>query len=671
MKIRSYGIALGVAFSGISLASVPGNFEFSPYESRHVGSWPDSVAIGDVNGDRLEDVVLATSFYFDEANDYHVFIYLQRPDGSLGQPQKFKYGESTNDTDLELADLNGDGIKDVILGYQGGIAAYLFDGKDSFQPRQFAVEMGCHSLATLDIDGDERTDIVCQSWSNGAAVLLGDGKGGVKNSRDLATGASGWDDMKAGDINSDGLPDLVITSDHSGSLFVHASNGQGWFEPEVAYPAPPSIWGTAAVAIGDLDSDGKNEVAVVTSGNSPNSALFVYRQDQHGKLLPNPTQHASYDIPAAILARDIDRDGRTDLLVGHHAWFSIGHYMQGDTGLVAEQLTPSPYNAHANGLAAGDLDDDGCTDVAIADYNSGLVTLRGSNCHSPATESDFNGDGIADLLWHNDGTGESEIWLSADSTAIRAVTRVNSADWRIVATGDFDGDDRADIVWHNQLTGAGTIWKSGNYATQQGLTRITDPAWAIVGTGDYDGDGKDDLLWRHATSGKNAIWKSGNYRTQQAITAVTDVLWQAAGSGDFDGDGRDDILWRHATSGRNAIWRGGDYRHQQAVTAITNVEWNVEAVGDFDGDGLDDLFWRHANGANSIWRAAAYTRQLAVPKQATRWALGASADYDGNGKDDLVWRNSVNGNNLIWRSAASSVVRGVAAVQEEEWTILN
>src|SRR5690606_19406209 len=147
-------------------------------------------------------------------------------------------------------------------------------------------------------------------------------------------------------------------------------------------------------------------------------------------------------------------------------------------------------------------------------------------------------------------------------------------------------------------------------------------------------------------------------------TAVTDVLWQPAGSGDFDGDGRDDILWRHAANGRNAIWKGGDYRHQQAVTAITNVEWNVEAVGDFDGDGLDDLFWRHANGANTIWRAATYTRQLAVPKLATRWVLGASADYDGNGKDDLVWRNSVNGNNLIWRAAASNVVRDATTVSD-------
>lgn len=671
MKNRFVRIVLGFALSvgAATAAADQTSFDFSPYTSSSVGSWAEAVAIGDVNGDRLDDVVLGTGFYFDENNDYHVFVYLQRKDGALAAPLKFRYAESTNQLDLELVDLDADGAKDIVVGHQGGLTVYMAGTNGDFTRQAFAAGRDCQVLAGLDVDADDHLDVICQSWGSDATIFYGDGKGGFDEPVLLASGARGYNDMKVGDVTGDGLPDLVITSQQATSFFVHPGNGQGGFHAEVAYPAPPTVWPPSAVAIGDFDGDDLNEVALVTYGNSPDSGLYIYHQTPTGQLDANPVRLDSYDIPAAMVARDLDKDGRTDLVVAHTGWFRIGRYMQTEHGLSTEALAPAPYNEMAQALAAGDFDDDGCSDVAIADHSAGLVTLSGIGCARRRVESDFNGDGIADLLWHNAVTGESEIWKSAESNAIQAVTRVNSTDWRIVATGDFDGDGRTDIVWHNQFTGAGTIWKSGNYGTQQGLTRITDPAWEIVDAGDYDGDGEDDLMWRHAVSGRNAIWKSGNYRTQQPVTTVTDVRWRVSGSGDLDGDGKDDIFWRHATSGGNAIWKGGNYRSQQPVTAITNVAWNIGAIGDFDGDGVDDLFWRHATGANTIWRSATYGRQVAVPKQATRWVLAAAADYDGNGKDDVIWRNTLDGSNLIWRAAASTVDRDVAPIADQTWII--
>ena len=656
-------------------AAIPGvgaadEFDFSPYVSFPIGSWPEAVAIGDVNGDRLDDMVVITSSYFDENNDKRIFVRLQDPDGTLSEPFKHLYGTS-DVRQVALGDIDNDGAAEILVGQPTGLVISRWNGSDGFQTRNIPFQQGNGNVvATQDVNGDGHLDVISFDLY-GSTVLLGNGVGEFT----LSPGPSGngLQDIKIGDVSGDGRPDIVAAGT-TFDFYVYRNIGGGNFDDAVAYRPPNAISVTNSIAIGDFDNDGKNEVAVPSWGRRADGdseyGLYVYAQTEAGALDESPAKTPIVGVPTSVLAYDIDGDGRQDILDARGTANLVGRFMRGASGFGAEIFAEAPFDSHnPAALAAGDVDDDGCGDVATVSPAGGLVLLYGENCIRNRTPDDFNADGVADLLWHNNGTGESEIWLSADSAAIRAVTRVNSTDWRIVATGDFNGDDRADIVWHNQLTGAGTIWKSGNYATQQGLTRITDPAWAIAGTGDYDGDGNDDLLWRHATSGKNAIWKSGNYRTQQAITAVTDVLWQAAGSGDFDGDGRDDILWRHATSGRNAIWRGGDYRHQQAVTAITNVEWNVEAVGDFDGDGLDDLFWRHANGANSIWRAAAYTRQLAVPKQATRWALGASADYDGNGKDDLVWRNSVNGNNLIWRAAASNVVRDATTVSDQAWII--
>jgi len=65
---------------------------FTPYKAFPVGSWPEAVAIGDVNGDGLNDVVMTTSFYSDPDNDYHIFVFLQNASHQLSPPIKYPAG---------------------------------------------------------------------------------------------------------------------------------------------------------------------------------------------------------------------------------------------------------------------------------------------------------------------------------------------------------------------------------------------------------------------------------------------------------------------------------------------------------------------------------------------------------------------------------------------------
>ena len=67
--------AVLAACSGSAWAS---GFDFDSFQTSPTGSWAEAIAVGDVDGDRLEDVVVATSFYFDEPNDHRVFVYRQR-----------------------------------------------------------------------------------------------------------------------------------------------------------------------------------------------------------------------------------------------------------------------------------------------------------------------------------------------------------------------------------------------------------------------------------------------------------------------------------------------------------------------------------------------------------------------------------------------------------------
>ena len=59
---------------------------FAPYQAYPVGSWPEAVAIGDVTGDGRADVVMTTSYYFDPANDFRLFVFAQAADRTLEPP---------------------------------------------------------------------------------------------------------------------------------------------------------------------------------------------------------------------------------------------------------------------------------------------------------------------------------------------------------------------------------------------------------------------------------------------------------------------------------------------------------------------------------------------------------------------------------------------------------
>jgi Domain of unknown function DUF11/FG-GAP-like repeat len=91
-------------------------------------------------------------------------------------------------------------------------------------------------------------------------------------------------------------------------------------------------------------------------------------------------------IPEPVGLADFDLDGRQDVVTLHGGWQNAGLYGQAPGGgLLAEELYPLPYASHyePHGLAVGDLDGNGSPDVALADYNFGLVVLRNTLAGAP------------------------------------------------------------------------------------------------------------------------------------------------------------------------------------------------------------------------------------------------------------------------------------------------
>jgi len=660
---------LGAGFTLFCSTNAYGfDFEFP------IGIWPpiaaETVAIGDFDGDRLDEVVIATGRLSAFPDTYNLLVYKQYPDGSSGAAFWHQYAHYTeyspSSVVLATADLDGDGDQEILVGHLQGMDIINGDSTGGFHVEEVDSGIGYRNIATLDVDHDGNIDVVAQSWSSGADILYGNGNGGIRSVEHLATSAGQVNDIKAGDVTGDGIADLVIVSADLADFFVYPVSADGGFAQPIVYPVPLEAGQQAsALAIGDFNDDGVNELVLASAQDGAN--LFQFEQDGEGGLSMAFDTIPTDDNPWVMITSDLDRDGKDDLLVGHRGLGSIGSYIQGPDGLLPERLHQAVRtDGFAHTLATGDLDDDGCTDAENADLGT-LVYLHGIDCPPPKARSDFDGDGFSDLLWRNAANGRNVLWKSADYGDVQSLVTVSSSSWGVAGTGDFNGDGKADILWYNAATGASTIWKSGDYHSQQRLVRITDLSWRIAGVGDFNGDGRDDVLWRNGANGSNVIWKSGNYDTPRAMTRIRDTDWKITGIGDFDGDGKSDVFWRHSTSGRNAIWLMADYRTQMHAKNVSNLDWQVAGAGDFDGDGIDDVLWRHVAGGIALWRSASYESQLPMPRLSVNWRLGAIGDYDGNGKDDLVWRNTLTGRNVLWRAASPKVALQLTTVSNHGW----
>ncbi|MDH3505306.1 MAG: FG-GAP-like repeat-containing protein, partial [Nitrospirota bacterium] len=154
---------------------------------------------------------------------------------------------------------------------------------------------------------------------------------------------------------------------------------------------------------------------------------------------------------------------------------------------------------------------------------------------NPPKNQDLNGDGKADLVWHNTKTGQMAVWLlNGASLATSAFLGQLSTEWALSGVDDLNGDDKADVVWRHDTSGAVAVWlMNGVTITSTGFPGSASTAWAIQGVGDVNSDGKADLVWRNTTDGNTAIWlMNGTAIVATGFPAGVPLGWQIAGVGD-------------------------------------------------------------------------------------------------------------------------------------------
>jgi hypothetical protein len=295
----------------------------------------------------------------------------------------------------------------------------------------------------------------------------------------------------------------------------------------------------------------------------------------------------------------------------------------------------------------------------MADSTTATVTVNAPPPPppSPATgrNTDFNGDGKADIFWINSKTGETSIWFmngSGPPTTVRSTTV--PVGWSPLVFGDFNGDGRGDVFWRNASTGETSVWlMNGANFTSAFRTYTVPTAWIPTGAGDFNGDGRADVFWFNGSTGETSIWFMNGTPTPPTVRSITvPAGWKPRVFGDFSGDGKADIFWRQDSTGETSVWlmNGGNPASTfQTYTAPT--AWLPMGAGDYNGDGKDDVFWRNTStGENSVW----FMNGTATPPTSTSptaplpWTPEVFGDFNGDLRGDVFWRNPSTGETSIW-----------------------
>src|SRR6202453_1932206 len=507
------------------------------------GQSPQAIAIADVNGDGKLDVAITNECASNsDCSSGFVSLLLGNGDGTFQNAVNSGSGGVYADS-VAIGDVNGDGHADLVVANRcnnssncsyGTVGVLLGNGDGTFQSALQYASGGLYaqSLALVDLNADGKPDVVvsnqCQSNSgcqDGAStsVLLGNGDGTFRLIASYTSGSSDSGELEGpsitnvmvGDVNGDGLPDVLVTNScdgssvcNNGSVSVLLGYGDGTLQAGVIYsPAGSEAHGLATA---DVNGDGKPDILVASqcasNSNCNNGAVSVLLNNGDGTFQAGGTFPSGGGYTLWAASADLNGDGKADVVLMNECT-STSDCSQGSVSVLLGNgdgtfQLPVTYATTNDGqsVALADVNGDGQLDIVLANGDGTLqpaVAYNSGGIYAISVQlADMNSDGNPDIVVDNECSSDcstsaiSVLLGNGDGTFQPAIaTSIPQSEmWQPIVVGDFNGDHKLDVAagGSNALllgNGDGTFQPSRSLGASG-----TDTVMA-----DFNGDGRPDL----------------------------------------------------------------------------------------------------------------------------------------------------------------------------------
>jgi 6-phosphogluconolactonase (cycloisomerase 2 family) len=325
-------------------------------------------------------------------------------------------------------------------------------------------------------------------------------------------------DVSLGDLDGDGKPDLVAVNFVSNTISIFknkSTTGNLLFDNNVNYSTGPA---PLVILVKDLDNDGKPDI-VVTNEQSNTISVFKNTSSNGSLSFSNKIDFATGISPERIAASDINGDGKIDLAVLNFGSATVSIFINTSTSnslSFAPKLDFYGVQSLPKSLGINDFDGDGKPDLAVTDIQGKVIVLR--------------------------NTSTSEVVSFASSVEFISGTIS-------ISIGDLDGDGKADIVDVNRGNNSVSVLR--NVSTPGNILFNTTVDYPIGGAvsnvcmGDLNGDGKPELIVtnNNFVSVLRNTTSIGNISFDSKVDYFTATQPEIVRTGDLDGDGKAEIIF--------------------------------------------------------------------------------------------------------------------------------